>query len=408
MLEEAGFVHLAMGQDWQLVPGGKYYLTANGSSLLALRIPAGKASGFMMTASHSDSPTFKLKEHPQRTSAGHYQQLNVEGYGGMLMAPWFDRPLGVAGRILTEENGRVQSHLVHLDRDLAVIPSVAIHMNRAANDGLKYNGAVDTQPLFAVGEDGPSVLELAAQAAGVEAGDILGHDLYLTCRSGGTVLGANRELLMAPRLDDLACAFGCLEGYLESGESDAIAVYCLFDNEEVGSATKQGAASTLLRDTLRRAAFALGYSEEGWQQLLSGSFLVSADNAHARHPNHPELCDSENTPYLNQGLVIKYNANQHYTTDGVSAALLRSVCRKAGVPVQVFANRSDMRGGSTLGSIANTTVPVRTVDIGLPQLAMHSAVETMGCEDLDALVRAMKAVYSSALRVDEDGSFRWE
>ncbi len=408
LLEQDGFTPLSAAAPWQLQPGGRYYFTVNGSSLITLRIPEGAPTGFTMSAAHSDSPTFKLKEHPQSTAAGNtYVQLQTERYGGMLMASWLDRPLGVAGRVLVEKQGRIVSRLVHLDQDLAVIPSVAIHMNRAANDGFKYNAAVDTLPLYGVGGDAPSLLALAAENAGVEESDIVGHDLYLTCRSRGTVAGGDDSLLLAPRLDDLGCAFGCLEGFLNADSSDAINVYCLFDNEETGSESKQGAASTLLRDTLRRTAFALGMDEEGYQRLLATSFLVSADNAHAKHPNHPELSDPQNTPVLNGGVVIKYNANQRYTTDGVSAALMRSICRMAEVPVQVFANRSDMAGGSTLGSIANTHVPVRTVDIGLAQLAMHSAYETMGSADLPYLVEAMTTLYGKSLRVDNDGGLYW-
>ena len=408
LLEQDGFTPLSAAAPWQLQPGGRYYFTVNGSSLIALHIPEGTPSGFLISASHSDSPTFKLKEHPQSPAAGNaYVQLQTERYGGMLMASWLDRPLGVAGRVLVEEQGRIVSHLVHLDQDLAVIPSVAIHMNRAANDGFKYNPAVDTLPLYAVGTDVPSLLTLAAENADVVEKDILGHDLYLTCRNRGTVAGSNGSLLLAPRLDDLSCAFGCLEGFLNADSSDTITVYCLFDNEETGSESKQGAASTLLRDTLRRAAFALGMDEAGYQRLLATSFLVSADNAHAKHPNHPELSDPQNAPVLNGGIVIKYNANQRYTTDGVSAALMRSICRMAEVPVQAFANRSDMLGGSTLGSIANTHVPVRTVDIGLAQLAMHSCYETMGSADLPYLVEAMTTLYSKSLHMEGDGSLYW-
>ncbi len=408
LLEQDGFVPLSAAAPWQLQPGGRYYFTVNDSSLIALHIPDGTPTGFTMSASHCDSPTFKLKAHPQSSAAGNaYVQLQTEPYGGMLMSTWLDRPLGVAGRVLVEEQGRIVSRLVHLDQDLAVIPSVAIHMNRSVNDGFKYNAAVDTLPLYGVGSDAPSLLSMAAEVVGVTEKDILGHDLYLTCRSRGTVAGCNDSLLLSPRLDDLGCAFGCLEGFLNADSSDAITVYCLFDNEETGSASKQGAASTLLRDTLRRTVFALGMDEEGYQRLIANSFLVSADNAHAKHPNHPELADPQNAPVLNGGVVIKYNANQRYTTDGVSTALMRSICRMADVPVQVFANRSDMAGGSTLGSIANTHVPVRTVDIGLAQLAMHSAYETMGSADLPYLVEAMTTLYSKSLHVDNDGSLYW-
>ncbi len=408
LLEQDGFMRLCAAAPWQLQPGGRYYFTVNDSSLIALHLPEGTPTGFTMSAAHSDSPTFKLKEHPQSSAAaGAYVQLQTERYGGMLMGSWLDRPLGVAGRVLVEKGGRVISRLVHLDQDLAVIPSVAIHMNRSVNDGYAYNAAVDTLPLYGMGADAPSLLALAAEHAGVDEKEILGHDLFLTCRSHGTVAGSDASLLLSPRLDDLSCAFGCLEGFLNADSSTAITVYGLFDNEETGSESKQGAASTLLRDTLRRAAFSLGMDEEGYQRLLANSFLVSADNAHAKHPNHPELADPHNAPVLNGGIVLKYNANQRYTTDGVSAALMRTICRMAEVPVQVYANRSDMVGGSTLGSIANTHVPVRTVDIGLAQLAMHSAYETMGSADLPYLVDAMTTLYSKALCMDQEGGLSW-
>lgn len=405
-LEKAGFRRVEMQNDWSLQGGGKYYFTVNDSTLIAFRLPQGTPTGFIITASHSDSPTFKIKANPQRTAAGQYVQLNTERYGGMLLSTWLDRPLGVAGRLLVEENGRIVSRLVYPQRNLAIIPSVAPHLNSEANTGFKLNAAVDTYPLFSTTEGG-DLMELLAQEAGVGKDQILSHDLYLVCRDSGTTVGSRDEFLCSPRLDDLGCAFGCLEGFLTAKDSDAIAVYCLFDNEEVGSSTKQGAASTLLRDALRRIFHALGGGEAYWQRLLGGSFLVSADNAHARHPNHPEFSDEQNCPYLNGGLVVKYNANQRYTTDGVSDALLRQLCREAGVPLQRYANRSDLPGGSTLGSIATTQVPIRAVDIGLAQLAMHSCYETMGSDDYAHLVRAITALYSRSLHT-EGSSWMWK
>ena len=235
--------------------------------------------------------------------------------------------------------------------------------------------------------------------AGVNKDAILGHDLYLVCRDGGTTVGAKDEFISSPRLDDLGCAFGCLEGFLAADESDAVAVYCLFDNEEVGSSTRQGAASTLLQTALERIAAALDCDAA---RLLERSFLVSADNAHAIHPNHPELSDAHNAPVLNGGVVIKYNANQRYTTNGISAALFTQLCRDAGVSVQRYANRSDLPGGSTLGSIATTQTPMLAVDIGLGQLAMHSCYETMGSADYAQLVQAMTAFYSKSLATGSD------
>ena len=404
-LEADGYTKLRSDAPWTLAAGSKYYLTCNDSSLIAFRVPTCEPSGFMLTATHSDSPAFKLKPAPQHIAAP-YAQLSTERYGGMLLQSWLDRPLSIAGRVLVEEDGRVVSRLIAPDDFSVVIPSVAVHLDRTANDGKKLNPAVDLLPLYGMAEGASFTAQLAKWAYTTEE-KVLGHDLYLFCQDEGTLWGANKAFVSAPRLDDLACVFGCLQGFLRAKEdsSDAIPVLCVFDNEETGSETKQGAGSTLLRDTLRRIANGLDCDYEA---LLARSFMVSADNAHALHPNHPELSDRDNCPVLNGGIVIKYNANQRYTTDAVSAALLRMLCRKADVPVQSFANRSDMAGGSTLGSIANTHLPVRTVDIGLAQLAMHSAFETMGSADLKSLIKAMTAFYSTALDIADDGALYWK
>ena len=392
-----GYTELSERERWEVAPGGKYFVRRNGSSTIAFRVPKTLNGGFAMAAAHSDSPAFRLKEHPDRRSA-HYVQLSTEKYGGMLMSTWFDRPLSVAGRVFVRANGEIVEKLVSVDRDLLVIPNVAIHMNRAANDGFKLMANVDTLPLYGMQEAAGSFRSVVAAAAGVKEDEILGEDLSLYVRTRGTVFGAKDEFLLAPRLDDLGCVFGLLEGFLAAAPSGSVPVFCAFDNEEVGSETKQGAASSLLGDTLRRIALALGLGEEGYLRLLAQSFLVSADNAHAVHPNHPEYADMTNTPRMNGGVVIKFNANQRYTTDGVSCALFTTVCREAKAPVQVYANRSDLPGGSTLGSIATTKVSVPSVDIGLAQLAMHSCVETAGAEDLGALVRAMTVYYGKTLR----------
>ena len=392
-----GYTQLREQDAWTLVPGGKYFTTRNGSSLIAFRVPEGAPAGFLMAAAHTDSPTFKIKHNPEK-KAGPYVQLTTEKYGGMLMNTWFDRPLSIAGRVVAAKDGKLQTVLVDLDRDLAVIPSVAIHMNRAANDGFKLLANIDTLPLYGMQESAGSFRAIIAQAAGVSESEILGEDLSLYVRTRGTRFGAKNEFILAPRLDDLGCVFGLLEGFLAADASGSVPVFCAFDNEEVGSETKQGAASSLLSDTLRRIALALGIGEEGYLRMLAQSFLVSADNAHAVHPNHPEYADPLNCPKLNGGVVIKFNANQRYTTDGVSCALFTAVCREANAPVQVYANRSDIPGGSTLGSIATAKVSVPSVDIGLAQLAMHASVETAGAEDLDALVRAMTVYYGKTLQ----------
>ena len=401
-LTQEGYTQLHEADAWTLTAGGKYFVTRNGSSLLAFRVPAGAPAGFLMAAAHTDSPTFKIKHNPEK-KAGPYVQLSTEKYGGMLMGTWFDRPLSVAGRVVTAKDGKLETKLVDVDRDLLVIPSVAIHMNRAANDGFKLMANVDTLPLYGMQEASGSFRSVVAAAAGVKEDEILGEDLSLYVRTRGTVFGAKDEFLLAPRLDDLGCVFGLLEGFLAAAPSGSVPVFCAFDNEEVGSETKQGAASSLLSDTLRRIALALGLGEEGYLRLLAQSFLVSADNAHAVHPNHPEFADRNDRPKINGGIVIKYNANQRYTTDSVSAAVFGEICKAAGVPVQRFTNRADMPGGSTLGNISSAHVSIDTVDIGLPQLAMHSAYETAGVKDTEYLIRAAAEFYSRSFRRTTEG-----
>ena len=397
MLEQAGYTELFEQDKWEIRAGGKYFVTRNGSSIIAFRVPQKVQGGFLMAAAHSDSPTFKIKENPEHPNLGHYIQLNTEKYGGTLMATWFDRPLSVAGRVLVQQGDGIAVKQVAVDEDLLVIPSVAIHMNRNANDGMKYQANVDTYPLFGDEQAAGAFLDKVAQAADVEKSDLLGHDLFLYCRQKGTLVGHDAKMMLCPKLDDLECAWSLMQGFLKAEEGGSIPVCCVFDNEEVGSETKQGAASTFLRDTLRRIVLGLGGSEEQLLTMLAQSFLVSADNAHARHPNHPEYADGDNTPFMNKGIVIKYNANQRYATDGVSAALFRTVCKAAGVETQVYANRSDLPGGGTLGSIANTHVPVNTVDIGLAQLAMHSVCETAGVQDLADLCKAMEVYFGKTL-----------
>jgi aspartyl aminopeptidase len=400
-LRESGYEELLESASWDLKKGGSYFVRRNGSSLISFRIPVQKPTGFLMSAAHSDSPTFKIKANPERSGA-QYVSLETEPYGGALLSTWFDRPLTVAGRVLIQETNRIVSRLVFIDRDLLVIPSVAIHMNNTANDGTKILANVDTIPLYGTSDARDTFLKQIADAAGTDPEHILSYDLSLFCRQQGCHIGYADSFILSPKLDDLECVYGCLEGYLQAEPTSSIPVLCVFDNDEVGSGTIQGAGSTFLRDLLRRISLCLEMNEQDHQRLLSGSFLVSADNAHAKHPNHPEYSDANNCPYMNEGIVIKMAASQSYTTDGISSAVFRRICSDAGVPVQVFANRSDKRGGSTLGRIADAMVPVSTLDIGLAQLAMHSAVETAGAKDVEYLVRGMRAFYSSTLHRDSE------
>ena len=396
LMEAEGYRPLRETEEWMLEPGGRYYVTRNGSSLIAFRLPKGRPVGFMMTAAHGDSPTFKIKENAELTGENE-TRLSVEGYGGMLCASWMDRPLSVAGRAMVRTEDGVAMRLIDLHDDLALIPNVAIHMNRDANNGAKYNFAVDMQPLY--GEKG-GFRRRIAEAAGVAEEDLLTHDLFLYNPQPGVEWGG---YISAPRLDDLQCAFAALQGFLTAGESQSAAVYCLFDNEEVGSQTKQGAASTFLRETLERICDALGLT---LRTMAAGSFLLSCDNAHAVHPNHPEYADKNHAVRMNGGVVIKYNASQRYATDAVSAALFQTVCEAAGVLFQRYANRPDMAGGSTLGSIANTQVSLNMADIGLAQLAMHSAFETAGAEDTAHMVQAPKTFFGMTLRSGGDGTYQ--
>lgn len=406
MLEAAGFTRLLEGRCWKLEAGGNYYVTRNDSALIAFKLPKKDFAGFQIMASHSDSPVFKIKANAEIEIDKKYVKLNVEKYGGMLCAPWLDRPLSVAGRVVVRTPDGVASKLIHIDRDLMIIPNLAIHMNREVNDGYKFNAQKDMLPLFGGIDARGGFLKLIAEEAGAEQEDILDTDLFLYNRMKGTLLGLNREFIASPHLDDLQCAFASLKGLLASEPCSSVAVHCVLDNEEVGSGTKQGAASTFLKDTLHRINAALGRSEEEYLTALASSFLVSADNAHSVHPNQPDKADPTNRPYMNEGIVIKYSANQKYTTDAVSGAIFRTICERAGVPYQIFTNRSDMLGGSTLGNISNTQVALNTVDIGLPQLAMHSSYETAGCRDTDYLVKAARVLFSGTVQGDGDGNYR--
>ena len=394
-LEEAGYCRLQEGKAWHLAAGGKYYMLRGGTALMAFRVPQGVPQGFMMSASHGDRPTFKLKENGELT--GSYTRLSVERYGGMLIAPWLDRPLSVAGRVLVERENGVESKLVDLDRDLMLIPNVAIHMNRTANDGYKWDLTRDVLPLLGGKDAGGKLEAMLEEAAG---GKILGHDLFLYIREKARVWGVEEEYLSSAALDDLACAWCCTQGFLKAEESESIPMLCVFDNEEVGSSSNQGADSNLLETVVGRICDALSLDRTS---MLANSMLVSADNAHGLHPNHPELADPQNAPMLGGGVAVKFNATLRYTTDGLSAALLRKAFSKAGVTTQTYYNRADVPGGSTLGCIALSHVSVPCVDIGLPQLAMHSAYETCAVSDVLGLEKAMAAYYGSTLEMGENG-----
>lgn len=388
----AGFTEIREEDAWQIEKGGKYVVTRNGSALMAFTVPQEGAEAFHITASHCDSPTFKIKEDPE-IADGPYVKLNVEGYGGMIMSTWLDRPLSVAGCLLVTENGHFAEKLVAIDGTMLVIPSVAIHMDRSVNQHKEWKVQKDMLPLYGMTGAKTPFMDVIATAAKVKAEDILAHDLILYSRVPGTIWGEEREFISSPKLDDLQCAFACFRGFTQGQKEKYISVYALFDNEEVGSATSQGAGSTFLANTLERLARSLGYSYDETMAMIARSFMISADNAHSVHPNHPEYADPVNRPVINGGIVIKYSAAQKYATNAFSAAYFKKMCKDHDIPTQAFTNHSDNPGGSTLGNISNTVIAMPTIDIGLPQLAMHSSYETAGVKDTAYLVDAVTKFY---------------
>lgn len=397
LLIDNDYEELIESKIWKIEAGKRYFVSRNNSSIIALNLGTELSQySFNVAASHSDSPTFKIKENAEIEIKGKYTQLNTEGYGGMICSTWFDRPLSIAGRILIRDGNSYITKLINIDRDLVLIPNVAIHMNRTVNDGYSYNKQVDMLPLFG-GSDSKTgdLKKLVAQEIDANLDDIYGIDLYLYNRMEPSIWGANEEFISSPQLDDLQCAYTSLQGFLKGANSKSINVFACFDNEEVGSGTKQGADSTFLYDVLKRVNNALGKTEEDFCRALASSFMLSADNAHAVHPNHPEKTDINNCVYINEGVVVKSHAGQKYTSDALSIAVFKGLCKSAKVPVQFFANRSDTLGGSTLGNIAMAQVSMNSVDIGLPQLAMHSSYETAGIKDTYYMIKVMEEFFNS-------------
>ncbi len=393
MLLKEGFSELLETESWDLRPGGKYFTTRSMTSIIAFRFPKKDFRAFSIVAPHGDSPCFKVKGNPEMKVEEQYTKLNTEVYGGMTLHLWTDRPLSVAGRLAVRTEEGIKAVLTDIRRDLVMIPGLAIHMNREANSGMKLDPQKDTLPLLGGSE--ADLLSLAAENAGVEKEDILSHDLYLYNRARGTVFGAGEEFIAAPKLDDLECAFSAVTALLQAENPENCMVCTVFDNEEVGSMTRQGADSSFLSDVLTRICQAAGKDEEGRQRAIQNGFLLSADNAHAVHPNYSEKADPTSRCYLNGGVVVKHAAR--YATDGLTAAVFHRICEKAGVPTQDFYNHSSNPGGGTLGLISGSHVSIPTVDIGLAQLSMHSPYETAGKEDVAHMVNAMKAFFESVL-----------
>lgn len=393
MLDKEEFVRLDEKEAWTLKQGEKYYVNRNGSALLAFVLPDKRPKGFHIVAAHSDSPCFKIKECAEAGLENLYVKLNTEKYGGMILSTWLDRPLSIAGRVILKGKKGMESRLVNLQKDAAIIPNLAIHMNKEINKGVEYNPQTDMEALIGAGDFKGNFLKEIAKEAGVKETEILGTDLFLYNRDKCRLIGMDDAFIAGPRLDDLECVFAGVTALVNEKPKEFCNICYISDNEEVGSETKQGAASTFLKDILVRICRQLQIDEEDYLRMLAESFSISADNAHAVHPNHPEKADAVNRPSLNGGVVIKYHGSQRYATDAYSAAVMKDICNRAGVPYQAYANRSDIIGGSTLGNISTVQVSVNTVDIGLAQLAMHSALETAGAKDIDYLIKALRTFY---------------
>lgn len=390
MLKNEGFVELKEEDRFNIKEGGSYYVSRNNSSLIAFRIPK-KYSSYSIIASHTDSPSFKIKSNPEVVVDNKYTTLNVEGYGGMLCAPWFDRPLSIAGRVFLDSSSGVVEKLINFDKDLVSIVNLAIHQNREANTSYKFSKQKDMLPIIGLGNKKGELINLIADHLEVDPLSILDSDLFLYNRMDGSIWGLDSELFSTPKLDDLQCAYSSIRALIESPDVNTISLCALFDNEEVGSSTKQGALSDFLSTIIDRISFSLNLDIEEKSIMQAGSFMLSADNAHSMHPNYKEKCDITNHPVAGGGVVIKYAANQKYTTDAHSAAFFKKLLIENEIPYQEYFNNSDQAGGSTLGNLSNQKYSLKSVDIGAAQLAMHSPYECGGTKDTYYLIKAMSA-----------------
>ena len=389
LLLENGFEEVSLKDKWNLKRGKKYFTTKNSSALIAFTVGKGDLAeeGFKMIGAHTDSPAFRIKPNPEMVVVDNYLKLNTEVYGGPLLNTWFDRPLSIAGRVSVNSDNPLEpkEYLVNLERPILTIPSLAIHMNREANTGFKLNAQKHTLPLVSMineeFEKDNFLLKLIGEEVGVDCKDILDFELYVYANEKGALVGLNEEFISVGRLDDLAMVHAGIHSIIDSDVNDGFNLVIAFDNEEVGSGTKQGAASPMVKNIVKRICLAVDGTDEDYYRALENSFIISADQAHAIHPNFVEKADPTNQPIINKGPAIKMAANQAYTTDSNSASVYEAICRRAGVPTQRFVNRSDARGGSTIGPISSSQLNISSVDIGNPILAMHSVRELGGVMD---------------------------
>jgi aspartyl aminopeptidase len=400
-LSKEGFIEIKEEEKWNLKKGGKYFVTKNDSALTAFVVGKGEIeeNGFKIIGAHTDSPSFRIKPSPEVVVDNTYVKLNTEVYGGPILNTWMDRPLAIAGRVTLRSDNILfpETRLVNINKPIMIIPNVAIHMNRNVNAGIELNKQKDTLPLLTLVsgelEKNNYLMSAIAKELSVELKTIVDFDLFLYEYEKGSIIGLNNEFISSSRLDDLAMVHAGLRAIVSVNATLATNVLVCFDNEEVGSATKQGADSNMLVLVLERIAIALDKDREDFLRAMSKSFIISADNAHAVHPNSPEKNDITNKPYMNKGPVIKISASQSYTTDSNSDAVYELICEKAGVPVQKFVNRSDAKGGSTIGPISSTHLNIRSVDMGNPTLAMHSIRELGGVIDHTYVTKSFQEFY---------------
>lgn len=389
VLKDCGFIELRLEERWELKKGGKYYVTKNDTAITAFQVGNGEISenGFKIIGAHTDSPSFRVKPAAEMTSENHYVKLNTEGYGGAILSTWMDRPLSIAGRVTVKGKDVLNpvTKFLNIKKPILIIPNIAIHMNRDVNKGVEFNMQRDTLPLMALVneslEKGNYLINAISKEIGVEVSDIIDFDLFLYEFEKGSIVGLNEEFISSPRLDDLAMVHAGITALTRTEASKGTNVMVCFDNEEVGSTTKQGADSQLLSNILERIVLSLGGDRQDFFRAIAKSFMISGDLAHAVHPNAGDKHDPQNRPLINRGPVIKVSANQSYTTDSNSSSVYAQICKNANVPVQWFVNRSDARGGSTIGPISSSHLEMRSVDMGTPILAMHSIRELGGVLD---------------------------
>ena len=388
MLEKNGFEKLNPKENWKLEVGKKYYTTKNSSALVAFKVNSDEIEkeGFRIIGSHTDSPGFRIKPNAEMESCGAYLKLNTEGYGGMILSTWLDRPLAMAGRVfLRGENPfKPVEKIVNINKPVCIIPNLAIHMNRSINDGYKYNKQTDMLPLVGLInkqlEKDNYMVKLLASELNVEIEEIIDFDIFLYEYEKGCFTGANEEFISTGRLDNLSMYYSSVEALLDSDSKSGISIAVGFDNEEVGSSTKQGADSNMLLNILERICISLGKDRQQFFEAIENSFIISSDLAHAVHPNVNGMADPTNRPVMGKGPVIKVHAGQAYTSDGYSISVYKEICRECGVEYQEFVNKSDQRGGSTIGPISSTHIDIPSVDIGAPILSMHS-IRELGCSE---------------------------